>query len=76
MPKWLQILIALIPQKAIAELILSLLKDFAKKTETKMDDEFLERLDKWLRENNLLDPLKIVKLKESLKDSRISQEKK
>ena len=73
MPNWVKILIALLPKKALSELILSLLKDFAKKTKTKIDDEFLQRLDDWLRENKFLDPKKIEKLKEDLKNKATSQ---
>jgi hypothetical protein len=73
MPTWIKILIALLPKKALAELILSVLKDFAKKTKVTWDDEFLENLEKWLRENEFLNPLQIVKVKENLKKYKISQ---
>lgn len=75
MPSWVKILITILPKKALAEMILSVLKDFAKKTKTTWDDEFLENLDKWLRENKFLDPLQIVKVKEDLKKHKRSQNK-
>jgi len=75
LPNWVKILLALIPKKALAEAILAFMKDFAKKTKTTWDDEFIENVDKWLRENNLLDPLQREKLKEDLKTEKTSQTK-
>ena len=75
MPNWVKILLALIPKKALAEAILGFLKDFAKKTNSPWDDEFLGNLDRWLRENNLLNPLQIVKLKSDLKKDTVKTEK-
>lgn len=75
MSNWVKILLSLIPKKALAEAILGFLKDFAKKTKTTWDDEFIENLDKWLRANKLLDPLQIVKLKSDLKKEKTSQSK-
>lgn len=75
MPNWLKILLAIIPKKAIAEAILCFLKDFAKTTKTNWDDEFIENVDKWLRENNLLDMRQRKELQENLKKEKTLQSK-
>ena len=57
----------MMPKKAIAEFILSGLKKLAEKTETKIDDELIENIEKWLRENKILDSKDIAILNEKLK---------
>ena len=76
MPNWVKILFALLPKKAIAELVLSGLKKLADKTDTKIDDEAVENIELWLRENGILDEIQIAKIKDGSKSKATSQEKK
>ena len=70
MPNWIKILLALMPKKAIVELVLSGLKKLADKTETKIDDELIENIEKWLRENGILDSTDIAILNEKLNKAK------
>jgi hypothetical protein len=63
MSRWVKVLLALLPKKAIAELVLSGLKYLAKKTDTTIDDEIIENIEKWLREKKILDSKEMEKLK-------------
>lgn len=54
------------PKKAIAELVLSGLKKLAEKTDTELDDELIENVEKWLRDNGILDSIDIAVLSERL----------
>lgn len=63
MPRWVKVLLALLPKKAIAELVLSGLKYLAQKTDTTIDDEIIENIEKWLREKKILDSKEMEKLK-------------
>ncbi|MCA9386323.1 hypothetical protein KC717_06785 [Candidatus Dojkabacteria bacterium] len=58
------------PKKAIVELVLSGLKKLADKTETKIDDELIENIEKWLRENGILDSTDIAILNEKLNKAK------
>lgn len=70
MPNWIKILLALMPKRAIAELVLSGLKKLADKTETKIDDELIENIEKWLRENGIFDSTDIAILNEKLNKAK------
>lgn len=70
MPNWLKILLAIMPKRAIAELILSGLKKLADTTETKIDNEIIENIEKWLRENGILDSTDIAILNEKLNKAK------
>jgi hypothetical protein len=75
-PRWIKILFALLPKKAIAELVLSGLKKLAEKTETTIDDEILRNIERWLRENKILDEIQMKKLKSiSTTDQTLDKQK-
>jgi hypothetical protein len=62
-PKWLNIVWILLPKKYIGRLVLDGLMYLALQTETKIDDEFLKNVEKWLVKEQILDPKTVETIK-------------